>query len=96
MTVSIYCTAPSTNYTTSPTGVVHQVLFLPASTITPITCSIAGGEVELVLHYDALREDFREFMPKVRSFAVEALAADIVDIQLRGQLRLNLQVRILT
>ena len=45
---------------------------------------LAGGEVELVLHYDALREDFREFMPKVLSFAVETLAADTVDIQLRG------------
>ena len=37
---------------------------------------LAGGEVELGLHYDDLLADFRGFMPLVRRFAVETLSAD--------------------
>jgi len=35
---------------------------------------LAGGEVELVRHYDGLLADFCRFMPMVSSFAVEVLA----------------------
>ena len=42
---------------------------------------LAGGEVELERHFDALRADFLGFMPLVRRFALETVAADIVAIQ---------------
>jgi acyl carrier protein phosphodiesterase len=35
---------------------------------------LAGGEAELVLHYDGLREDFMYFMPLVINFAAELLS----------------------
>jgi acyl carrier protein phosphodiesterase len=37
---------------------------------------LAGGEVELLRHYDDLQSDFRGFMPLVRSFAEEFIAAE--------------------
>lgn len=37
---------------------------------------LAGGETELIRHFDDLRADFLGFMPLVRRFAVETLAAD--------------------
>ena len=39
------------------------------------TNPLAGGEVELERHFDDLRSDFRGFMPLVRSFAEETVAA---------------------
>jgi acyl carrier protein phosphodiesterase len=40
------------------------------------TNPLAGGEVELERHFDDLRSDFRGFMPLVRSFAEETVAAN--------------------
>lgn len=37
---------------------------------------LAGGEAELLRHYDALRDDFRGFMPLVRRFAADFVAAE--------------------
>jgi acyl carrier protein phosphodiesterase len=39
------------------------------------TNPLAGGEAELVRHYDDLRADFRGFMPLVRRFAADFAAA---------------------
>lgn len=39
---------------------------------------LAGGEVELERHFDALRSDFRGFMPLVRCFAEETVAANLL------------------
>ncbi|MDD2899081.1 MAG: ACP phosphodiesterase [Desulfuromonadaceae bacterium] len=39
---------------------------------------LAGGEAELVRHFDGLRSDFRGFMPLIRRFAEETLADDVV------------------
>ena len=36
---------------------------------------LAGGEVELLRHYDELHTDFRGFMPLVRRFAADFVAA---------------------
>ena len=36
---------------------------------------LAGGEAELMRHYDDLRSDFRGFMPLVRRFAADFVAA---------------------
>lgn len=37
---------------------------------------LAGGEAELLLHYDDLRADFRGFMPLVRRFAADFVTAE--------------------
>lgn len=37
---------------------------------------LAGGEAELVRHYEVLQADFRGFMPLVRSFAEDFVASD--------------------
>jgi acyl carrier protein phosphodiesterase len=37
---------------------------------------LAGGEAELVRHYADLQFDFREFLPLVRSFAADFIAAE--------------------
>lgn len=37
---------------------------------------LAGGEAELVRHYDDLRADFRSFVPLVRRFAADFVAAE--------------------
>ena len=42
------------------------------------TNPLAGGEVELERHFDDLRSDFRGFMPLVRSFAEETVAANFL------------------
>ena len=36
---------------------------------------LAGAETELVRHFDGLRDDFRNFMPKVQRFCRELIAA---------------------
>lgn len=36
---------------------------------------LAGGEVELVRHYNGLHEDFQRFMPQVRDFAFSCMSA---------------------
>lgn len=37
---------------------------------------LAGGEAELSLNYDRLRDDFREFMPKISQFTAEYIATE--------------------
>jgi len=37
---------------------------------------LAGGEAELVRHYDGLRDDFRGFMPLVRRFSEEYITTE--------------------
>ena len=37
---------------------------------------LAGGEAELLLHYDDLRADFRGFIPLVRRFAADFVTAE--------------------
>jgi acyl carrier protein phosphodiesterase len=37
---------------------------------------LAGGEAELVRHYNALRKDFHGFMPLVRRFAESLIAEE--------------------
>jgi acyl carrier protein phosphodiesterase len=43
----------------------------------PRSNPLAGGEAELVRYFDDLRSDFRGFMPLVRRFAAETVAANL-------------------
>ena len=44
---------------------------------------LAGAESQLELHYDGLRADFRDFMPRVRRFAADFIAAETAPLQRR-------------
>ncbi len=44
---------------------------------------LAGAESQLELHYEGLRADFRDFMPRVRRFAADFVAAEAALTQRR-------------
>ncbi len=48
------------------------------------TNPLAGGEAELIRHYEALRADFREFMPLVQNFAKDFVARETDPSNLHG------------